>query len=197
MRIHTRCKLGGCTGAGHIIKDVEYFSKGYCQKHYLRLLRWGDTSIVHSVRGEDRLKNPLYKTWVKMRERCNSPASNGYKYYGARGITICSRWDDFNKILIDMGERPKGTSLDRIDNDGNYGPHNCRWATKAQQMSNRRLPHTNKSGVAGVYWSKARGTWGVEFYRDKRCIRIGHYKTKAEALEAYTNALDTHPLLTN
>jgi hypothetical protein len=74
-----------------------------------------------------------------MRDRCQSPNHASYYNYGERGITVCERWDNFSNFLADMGEQPPGMSLDRIDPDGNYEPENCRWATKWQQLINRRV----------------------------------------------------------
>lgn len=82
--------------------------------------------------------SPTYSSWLSMRYRCTNENSDNYHLYGGRGISICDRWNDFVNFLADMGERPPGTSLDRVDPDGNYTPSNCRWATPKQQARNRR-----------------------------------------------------------
>lgn len=77
-----------------------------------------------------------YTSWDAMKQRCFNPKNPRFRAYGGRGITICERWKSFENFLADMGERPDGTSLDRIDVNGNYEPMNCRWADAATQASN-------------------------------------------------------------
>lgn len=89
----------------------------------------------HGHSGDDR-RSLTYMSWSSMKQRCSNPASDSFASYGGRGITVCERWLTFEHFLADMGERPPGTSLDRIDNASGYSPDNCRWASATEQLRN-------------------------------------------------------------
>lgn len=109
----------------------------------------------------------VYHVWRGMRQRCENPNNPKYPTYGGRGITVCPAWHDFLTFRADLGERPSlDHSIDRIDNDGNYEPGNCRWATRTQQVRNRKSsPFVDHDGevmhladaadAAGITYQKA------------------------------------------
>lgn len=127
----------------------------------------------------DEIKR-TYSSWSSMLQRCLVPGSPMERYYAGRGIKVCERWFEFAAFADDMGPRPKGTTLDRIDNDGDYRPGNCRWATPHEQAQNTTRTKRIFIGGEWVVQSVLARRVGVTDAAILRRVRVG--KTQEEIL---------------
>lgn len=130
-----------------------------------------------------------HRSWDHAKQRVSNPNNVGYKNYGGRGITMCSEWlTSFERFYRDMGNRPEGTSLDRIDNDKDYSPENCRWATRSEQNRNRRFFGKTLSNTRGVVWCTYTNKWRAVIKMNGKNIHLGRYKDLTEAIKVRKEA---------
>ncbi len=174
-----RCDCGNeKTVSGIVLRDGRSSSCG-CFKTEVTIAR--STKHGHS---SSELVTPTYHTWVGMTQRCSNPTHKDYENYGGRGISVCDKWKTFSGFLEDMGEKPAGTSIDRIDVDGNYCVENCRWANKFTQANNRssnRILTLNGESKTMAEWSRK-----LEISQSSLSDRLKH-NTEEDALSKNKN----------
>ena len=143
-----------------------------------------------STKTHGLIETRLYRIWADIKSRTLNINTKGFNDYGGRGITICDEWKNDVKSFYDWAITNgylEGLSLDRIDNDGNYCPENCRWTTPTIQARNQRVCKNNKSGYKGVAFRKDNNNFRVTITVNKKGIHLGHFKTAVEGAIAYNN----------
>lgn len=126
--------------------------------------------------------SPAMKSWANMIQRCTNPKNHKYARYGARGITVCDRWKTFKNFLQDMGQPPKGKTLDRINNDGNYEPGNCRWTDAYHQAANR----SNNRNCTFLGKTQTASEWCRELNISYSMVRMRLHKGWSEQKAFFT-----------
>ena len=156
----------------------------YCAMHFQKYNRnWDPLYCMRLPKWNNISKHPLYKTYSWIKERCYNKKNNCYKNYWWRGIVVCDRWlwvNWFINFISDMWPRPDWCSIDRIDNNGNYEPNNCRWATIHQQQCNTRI--TNKN--VGVWRNKQQNKRYARIDINKKTIFLWYYSIYEDAVTA-------------
>ena len=138
-----------------------------------------------SIAATDKESRRSYYRWFNIIRRCDNTADTSYDNYGGRGITVCDRWYNYENYIEDVGDRPTPKhTIDRIDNDGNYEPSNVKWSTRLEQVSNRRMFKSNKSGHAGIYWYSPLNKWLVRPTVGGKLTYLGYFKTLSGAVKA-------------
>ena len=137
-----------------------------CTRSYLAKERF----TKHDMSGSSE-----YKIWAGMKARCYNKSNASFQHYGGRGITVCDSWlNSFEAFFDDMGNRPTSNhSIDRINNNGNYEPGNCRWTTQFIQCINTRRRRKNSSGLRGVFWNKEAEKWVSQISVNKKRVYVG------------------------
>ena len=148
---------------------------------------------MHHNATHGQYKTKTYASYRAMLQRATDENHNGAEYYSEKGIKVFEDWlqpgaGGVFAFIRDMGERPEGTTLDRIDPNGDYTPDNCRWAEPSLQAYNQGKRVHNTSGKTGVSWNKEKSRWEAYISKDKKTIKLGYFKTLEEAIRVRQDA---------
>jgi len=127
-------------------------------------------------------------TWAGMLARCNNIHHTYYLNYGERGIVVCARWHNFINFYNDMGQKPEGLTLERVDNNKGYYKENCKWATRSEQGRNRRVAKNSITGITGVRWNKKSQKYIASIGKNNTNIHLGFFNEIKDAIMARKNA---------
>jgi hypothetical protein len=174
-RVVCRCACGTIKAVA-----IKSLRSGQTKSCGCMALRW---AVAHR-RGHGMTGTTEHRIWKGLRSRCLNPNDKSYANYGGRGITVCERWNSFEAFFADMGPRPNGLTLDRVDNDGPYSPDNCRWATRHEQRVNRRPVRLSPTCGKGHLFSEENTYYERGYRRCRACRKLRNDSRRALAVAA-------------
>ena len=191
--------LGMVQVSGKIKRRIGVYECSDCKRHFEAMTgtvkarnqeRCNSCASKLRAKKHGMRKHPLNATINNMVQRCENPKTEFYPDYGGRGIKVCEEWRNSRETFFNWAIQngwEEGLTIDRIDNDGNYEPSNCRWVTQTIQSRNQRIPKNNTSGYKGVSYAKDRNKYVSYICVNRKQVRLGHFLTAVEGAIAYNN----------